>query len=117
MTDLPTPAGAMQAALNYFTEGDRDGARFWLDFARELRCGQRPVARTTPMNDPPAPAESDSTMRVIPGYNESDAAAMTAVATDGDCPSCGKPIFFGELGQAFHRSTYSTECEFATVGR
>lgn len=108
---LPTPGDALQTSINYFDTGDRDGARYWLDVARELRQGQHPA-------EPAAPSDSDGTMRIIPGYAESDATAvLNAVAgPDAGCPSCGAQLIPFE-GGLVHRSTYRKECEFATAGR
>ncbi|MET0916700.1 MAG: hypothetical protein ABWY81_10940 [Jiangellaceae bacterium] len=117
MTDLmlPVPADALQTSINYFDTGDRDAARYWLDVARELRQGHAP-APTTVMNEPVPAADSDSTMRIIPGYSANDATAVIASISDNRCPSCNGETFLNSVdGRAIHRATYRPECEFASA--
>lgn len=126
MSTLPAPSDALQTSINYFDAGDRDGARYWLDVARELREGlplsdydrerfAEMVRLATPTEPAVVPVESDSTIR-IPGYIADDATSVISDSLPTSCPSCDRELIV-VTGKQVHRNTYQTECEFATAGR
>lgn len=91
MNALPTAPEALARSIELWHQNDRDGARYWLALASELRAG----AVTAPADDAAAP--------------ESDTTAVLTLAGRLECKACGKELIHLN-GDSVHRSTYRTEC-------
>lgn len=93
---LPTARAAMRQAVERAQLGEWDGARVWIDIARELRLGEASPARPLPRPlDTVAPEQvrhlgDDSLLPVCGATTAEDprGALVTFRAVDSNCPAC-----------------------------